>query len=248
MFRTLVKISGIVLVMGIITLSLVFSWRKMSAVKCTGVTVILMENTPRFAEEDEIAAGIEKSNEGLIGRRLYSVNTEKIERQLGKISSVSKAEVYRQIQVEGLELKGQLVAEIAFREPLFRVVGEKDYYMDREGVPIFETRQYPVRVLIVTGTVEEQFAKEKLVPLIAYLRDDSFWNAQIQQINVVEDGEIEMVPLVGDHLVEFGSPEGYRDKLRNLRALYEQGFAETGWGRYQKISLKYKNQVVCTRK
>jgi len=57
-----------------------------------------------------------------------------------------------------------------------------------------------------------------------------------------------MVPLVGDQLVEFGEPEGYRKKFRNLKALYEQGFAETGWGRYDKISLKFENQVVCTKK
>jgi cell division protein FtsQ len=102
-------------------------------------------------------------------------------------------------------------------------------------------------VLVVTGKVDEQFARERLLPMVSFIGSDDFWKIQIQQLNVIEEGEVQMVPLVGDQLVEFGEPESYFNKFRNLKALYEQGFIETGWARYDTISLKFENQVVCSK-
>lgn len=236
------------LTVAVITMSLVFSSRRLSRVRCGEVQVTITEDSPRIVEEEEIGRMIGKLDAGLLKRQLYAINTEKIERGLKKISSVKNAEVYRLFYVDNFELKGKLVIEVEQRDPLFRILnGKDDYYMDREGVRIDSNGEFFSHVLIVTGEADEKFARERLLPLVSFIADDDFLKVQIQQINVMNDGEIQMVPLVGDQLVEFGEPEGYRYKFRNLKALYEQGFAETGWGRYEKISLKFENQVVCTK-
>jgi cell division protein FtsQ len=246
--KTFFKILIFILTVAAISASMAFSSQRLAKVKCGEVKVVIPENSPRIVDEDEISRLIGKLDAGLLNRQLYSINTEKVESGLEKISSIRNAEVFRQFSVENFQLKGKLIIEVEQREPLFRVLnGKDDYYMDREGVRIDGNGEFTMHVLLVTGEVDEQFARERLLPMIRFIDHDDFWKVQIQQLNVVEGGEVEVVPLVGDQLVEFGEPEGYRNKLRNLKALYEQGFAETGWARYDTISLKFENQVVCSK-
>ncbi|MEL7585438.1 MAG: hypothetical protein AAGU19_01910 [Prolixibacteraceae bacterium] len=245
---TFLKILVFVLTVAVIAVSLAFSSRRLSRVKCGEVQVIIAEDSPRIVGEEELANLIEKLDAGLLNRNLYAINTDQVERGLEKISTVKNAEVYRVFNVENYQVKGKLAIEVEQREPMFRILGaDDDYYMDREGVRIDSNGEFTARVLVVTGQINEKYAGERLVPLVEFIDHDDFWKTQIEQIHVVNEEEIQMVPLVGGQLVEFGEPEGYRNKFRNLRALYEQGFAETGWARYDTISLKFENQIVCTK-
>lgn len=81
-----------------------------------------------------------------------------------------------------------------------------------------------------------------------FVNKDKFWNAQIEQAFVQANGELLLLPQVGDYLIEFGTPDSYEVKFRNLKALYQQGFKNQGWDKYKTISVKYRNQVVCTKK
>jgi cell division protein FtsQ len=60
--------------------------------------------------------------------------------------------------------------------------------------------------------------------------------------------EIELVPRVGQHIIYLGQIDGYEEKLERLLIFYEKGLSQTGWNQYTGISLKYKDQVVCTKK
>lgn len=84
--------------------------------------------------------------------------------------------------------------------------------------------------------------------MVDFVNKDDFWRAQIEQVFVQANGELLIVPQVGDYLIEFGTPDDYELKFRNLRAVYQQGFKNIGWNRYKTISVKYRNQVVCTKK
>lgn len=247
--KLFLKIAVFVLTVTLITASLVFSSRRLARVTCGEVEVVIPDHSSRIVDRDEISRLIGNLDDGLLNRPLYALNTEMIERGLTKIPAIKNAEVFRQFSVDHFQVKGKLVVEVEQREPLFRILtGKEDYYMDREGVRIDSRGEFTLHVLVVTGEVDEKFARERLLPMVSFIGDDAFWSAQMKQIHVVEGGEIQMVPLVGDQLVDFGEPEGYQKKLRNLKALYEQGFAETGWGRYDRIVLKYENQVVCTKR
>jgi cell division protein FtsQ len=57
-----------------------------------------------------------------------------------------------------------------------------------------------------------------------------------------------MVPRIGDQMINFGSPDDYQEKLRNLKALYKEGFKNGGWTLYKSINLSYKNLVICLKK
>jgi cell division protein FtsQ len=80
------------------------------------------------------------------------------------------------------------------------------------------------------------------------LRENSFWNAQIEQINVLKDNDIELIPRVGDHIIYLGKIDNFEEKLKRLMIFYKDGLNKIGWNKYKRINLEYDNQIICTNK
>lgn len=87
-----------------------------------------------------------------------------------------------------------------------------------------------------------------LYKLASYINQDKFWKAQISQIYINKKGEFEFIPRVGRHNIIFGQTDNMETKFHNLMLFYKKGLNRTGWNRYSTINLKYKNQVVCTKR
>jgi cell division protein FtsQ len=87
-----------------------------------------------------------------------------------------------------------------------------------------------------------------LYRLGTYITKDKFWNAQIQQIYVNSSGDFELIPRIGSHEIVFGDFTDCDIKFRNLMSLYKNGLPVMGWNTYKTINLKFKGQVVCTKR
>lgn len=249
MFKRILNIGLIVLAGIFLVFTMAFSSGSLSKVKCDEISVVIPDDSPRFIDEAEITRLVKAADPKLFERKLDQVNAHKLELKLEKTPAIKNVEVFRHIEGDRMDFKGHLVVEVMQREPLFRVKdGQTDYYMDEAGVVIPANPQFTSHVMLVTGQVDEKFARKELIPLIEFINGDDFWKAQIKQVAVNSSGELLMVPLVGDQIIEFGEPTDYREKFRNLKALYAQAFNEFGWDKYSKISLKYKDQVVCTKR
>ena len=81
-----------------------------------------------------------------------------------------------------------------------------------------------------------------------FLHNNKFWDAQIEQIHVLPDQNIELVPRVGDHLVYLGKLENFEDKLARLKEFYKKGLNRVGWNKYSRINLEFSNQIICTKR
>ena len=88
---------------------------------------------------------------------------------------------------------------------------------------------------------------QKLYIINRYIQEDSFLQAQIEQIYINKSNEIELVPKVGRHLILFGDIDNMETKFENLIVFYEQGMKKAGWKKYKTINLKYSNQVICSK-
>ena len=81
--------------------------------------------------------------------------------------------------------------------------------------------------------------------MLHFIEMDEFLKAQIAQLEINELGEIVMYPQIGKQYIEFGKAENFEIKFRKLRAFYKEILPVKGWGTYQRVSLKYQNQIVC---
>lgn len=208
----------------------------------SGTQVKVVDSVKRgFVREADVEKIIKKKYPQIVGTSISDINKEVLEDLIDKIPYVKKSEVYN-------SLSGKLIVEIKQRNPIVRILSGKGYYLDTEGAKMPLSANYTSRVLVVSGVVNDQLIKEELFGLVKFITNDEFWRSQITQIDVDKDREYVLIPRVGAHKIELGSIENFQRKFQKLGALYTKGFSKKGWNTYSKINLRYKDQVVCTKK
>ena len=175
--------------------------------------------------------------------KINEINTNEMEEIISKQPFVESVDCYK---TPG----NKIGIKIRQRVPLLRVMANngENYYVDQKGetmpVPTGSTAYVP----IITGNVSKDFAKKELYAFGLFLRDNSLWNAQIEQINVTAQKELELIPRVGENVIFLGKPENYEEKLDRLKTFYEKGLNKVGWNKYSRISLEFNNQIICTKR
>ena len=242
-------ILGWLCLVGGIGFTIYYAYMQREAVRCQEIVVNINPSSPRFMDEAEIADMIEKSGEPIIGNRLSAININLLETRLSTSSSLSNVQIFKKVESKGFSFKGKLVISLDERTPVLRIKNStEDYYMDMDGNKIPISPKYVERILIASGTIPDPEIQKSLLKMADFVNKNDFWRAQIEQVFVQANGELLLLPQVGDYLIEFGTPDDCAVKFRNLKAVYQQGFKNLGWNKYRTISVKYRNQVVCTKK
>lgn len=84
--------------------------------------------------------------------------------------------------------------------------------------------------------------------MASFLHDNKQYDDVFDQICIDNAGDICLVPKLGDMTVVVGDTNDLDKKFENLWAFFEQGISQTGWDTYSVINLKYRDQVVCTKR
>ena len=143
--------------------------------------------------------------------------------------------------------KGDLGIIIDTREAIVRIKNSKtDYYIDSDGLIMPLSSNYTARVIMITGDVTIKHHKY-IIDFITLINNSLFWKSQITQLEFIND-EVTIIPRVGDHKIYFGELINLNSKLDYLYAFYKKVFPVKGWKTYRDISLKYNNQIVCTKR
>ncbi len=225
------------------------SRHRLSALHYTDLLVEIPKGTPRYIDEITIRRVVEEYCPDIASCSSEELNIDELEEYVEAVSCIKNAEVYVAVSGEKMNFNKVLKVKVWQREPVVRVIGNNaNYYMDEEGVKIDAAYTYSAKVLLVSGHADEQFVRNELLPIVEFVRSSDFWNAQIKHIEVNSQGELRMIPLLGEQVIIFGKPERYKEKFRNLYALYQQGLNNLGWDKYKAINLSYENQVVCVKK
>jgi cell division protein FtsQ len=250
MFKKIINIILWCIAIIMLAISLGFSVNEGRNLVCQDVKVDITDSANvRFLRSNDIEQWVKNYHREIFGRQINSLNIRKIEEGLQKLQPIEDVSVYTNVFNNGVKNSGALVVKIKQRQPVFRVMGAgRTYYVDKFGKYINWSPHFTPRVMIVGGAFSSEYAGKRLLPLISFINKDPFWSAQIDQIYVSGNGEISMMPRVGDQVILFGTPEDYQIKFRNLKALYREGFKSWGWTSYSSINAKFLNQIVCTKK
>ncbi|MDX1908302.1 MAG: hypothetical protein SF053_14800 [Bacteroidia bacterium] len=154
-------------------------------------------------------------------------------------------------------IAGSLHLEATLRKPLARLINNSGttLYLDENGYKFPDSRLHTAYVPLIRGDFEEgavdTFACNTIlaaVPVLQYIQQNPFWNAQIAEIWIEQSGELVLYPQIGDARIEFGQPSRIREKFSNLLDFYRQVLPETGWSLYKSVSVAYRGQVVARRR
>ncbi|WP_080905503.1 cell division protein FtsQ/DivIB [Parabacteroides sp. Marseille-P3160] len=220
-----------------------FFYQRREPGNCKDVIVEVKDSLDKhFVSESDILSLLRGAGLNPIKKPLAKVNTDRIETELLKNEMIANIEAYK-------TPSGYIKLEIRQKMPILRVIGNYgNFYVDNNGSLMPVSQRYVVHVPIATGNVEKELAMTDLYKFALFLRENDFWNDQIDQIFVHPDGEVELIPRVGDFRIRLGAFTDFEEKLANLKLFYEQAIPKVGWEKYSLIDLKYKNQIVCTKK
>jgi cell division protein FtsQ len=218
-----------------------------------------------FLDKIDVEQLIKDRGNPIINQPKSSINIPEIENALNSHADIANAEVY-------MTIDGELKVEVKQRKPVVRVINldGDSYYIDDKGKLMPLSEKYTAKVLIANGVISEPFAfrykytmedigKDSLLnatsmlgqvyAMANYINANEFWKSQIQQIYINNDRDMEIVPMVGDQKIIFGDTTAMDEKFKKLLTFYQQGLNTTGWwNKYSIINLKFKNQIVCTKK
>lgn len=189
------------------------------------------------------------------GQSLSQVDLRAIEEALMSNPFINTAECYKTED-------GNVGIIVTQRLPLLRVKSDngEDYYLDTDG-NIIKNNHYTSDLIVVTGNISNWYAQQYVVPAIKWLTESELWDSQVEQINILPDKNMEIIPRIGNHIVCLGRLPESSDKARRVRIInkfmemklgrldkfYRYGLNEVGWNKYCYIDLEFDNQVICRK-
>lgn len=244
-FAWLISLAGVVVLLSFINV-------KKQTVKCTDVK-ILIPGADNFIEREEIDAILKEDQGVLLGRNIENINIHKIEKKLQSNPYIGFAKVY-------VDMDGVLHIEVKQRQPILRILNEngQDFYIDNDGLKMPISSNFTANVLVATGHITEVFGSRvdslhtqlarDLYKTAQYIKKDTLWDSQIEQIVVDQKNDIELIPRVGNQRIILGDADSLEKKMKNLLLFYKKAMPQVGWDTYRTINIKYTNQIVCEKR
>ena len=237
---------------GLLVFLFIISWKAKEEKKCTNIDVELVGETTvaLFMDEKDILAFIHEK--GIRpGMPIGAVNLNELEKSLQSIKWINHAELF-------LDNQQSLQIKIEQRSPIARVftASGASFYIDKEGRRLPLKQLTVLRLPVFTGFPSDQekmsspdsLLLEDVLHFTKAIQKDSFFMAQIAQINIESNGDFEMVPSLGDHIVLMGAAENVEDKLNRLYSFYKQVWVNSGINAYQVLDCRFDHQIVALKK
>lgn len=243
-FIWLISLSGLFVLMSFIEV-------KKQTLKCRDVKVIL-PGSYNFIERDEVDRILLENTGSLVGRNLNDINIHKLENTLKANPFIEYAKIFA-------DMNGVVNVQIRQRQPILRIINmaNVNFYIDGNGLKMPMSDNFTARVLVANGMIDEDFSgnvdtlnsklARDLYNTALFIKNDTLWNDQIEQLFVNLKGDIEIVPRVGNHKIILGDADSLHTKFQNLLAFYKKVMPKVGWDTYKSINLKYANQIVCEK-
>jgi cell division protein FtsQ len=255
----------VVCIIGLL-LSLGFVNKEQDSLRCKSLEInVDQDGDLYFLDKHDIEKLIKSRGDSVLGQPKASLNIPELEQALNSHADIANAEA-------SVTIDGRVKVNVKQRKPIVRIINENgdSYYMDDSGRLMPLSDKYTAKVLIANGRITESYGKfykrsmeeiaadsavksrtmlDEVFAIATYIEADSFWKSQVQQIYINDDKEMELVPMVGNQKIIFGDTTSMDEKFKKLMIFYSQGLNTTGWwNKYATINLKFRNQIVCTKK
>lgn len=227
-------------VLVIVTLFLVaFSHKRNATRKVKDVEVHFEAGANLFITAEMVDKLLIQNQKALEGQAKEILDLRSLEQKLDAHAMISDADVY-------LTLDGVVGASVKQRKPLARVQAKEPYYIDESGAAMPLSSNYSARVPMVTGLSREQI--DEVYPLLSLLQQDELLQKQIIGIARERGGDYILTPRVLDYKINLGKVSGLQAKFANYKAFYQKAIKDNSLAAYKTVDLRYRGQVIGTKK
>jgi len=180
-----------------------------------------------------------------------SLDLAAMERKLESDQWVKKAEIF-------FDNNNVLQVKILEREPVARIftTSGASFYIDSSLARLPLSDKFSARLPVFTNFPtdvkilkrQDSLLLHEIKMMSEYIGANSFWMAQIDQIDITPENTFVLIPKLGNQIIRFGSADDYEKKFSKLFAFYKQVQAKIGWNTYSVVDVQFKNQVVAVKR
>jgi cell division protein FtsQ len=201
-----------------------------------------------FIDKKDVLRILEKLNNQKLEKSVASsLNLGAMENTLLKDQWIKSAEIF-------FDNNNVLQIKIDEREPIARIftTSGTSFYLDSSLKRLPLSDEYSARLPVFTNFPTEVAVLKKedsvllndIKTIGQFISTNSFWMAQIDQVDITANRTFELIPKLGNQVIRFGNADNYNEKFNKLLAFYKQVQTRTGWNKYSIIDVQFKDQVV----
>lgn len=189
-----------------------------------------------------VLAEIRKYPDKIIGEYVSAINTRNLTDYLLKSPQFENV-------LCNFNTNGILTVTVTPMVPELRVFEDSlSYYINKDGKKMASKASYFVDVPVVSGKFDDKFPVKNLLPLTRFISADPALSHLIGMVKMDTPDNIILVPRIQGHVINFGDTSRMAEKRNALIAMYRKVIPYKGWYEYDTISVKFKGQVVATRR
>jgi cell division protein FtsQ len=249
-YRVLFFTAWIVVVGGITSLLIAANGKRVDHL-CKGIIIELKGESAKYIRKEDILNTVERVSGGsVLNKAVSAVNLPALEKTIEKNEWIQNAELY-------FDSKDQLNISIWERTPIARVftTAGTSFYIDSFGQELKLLPNEHLRLQVVTGFTparkwnsKDSAQFQSMKEVVTAINSDPFWNAQVGQVDITHEGNFELMPVVGDHVIKLGGSDNIKSKLHRLYVFYKQVLAKAGFNKYAALNVAYEGQVIGVKK
>lgn len=240
MIKRIFVILGLVLLVSYLAVAGIVYRIGNESMSCKDVTIHIKDvDDVGIVSERDIQQQIATVRKKIIGQRFDSINTLDISQMIESNQLVRKASCYHTPD-------SCLRIDIEQRKPILRIQSSTigNHYVDQDRMLLPVQAVVPIQIPLATGYISKEIAENDLYDIADFLSDNRFWREEITQIYVNTNGDIELVPRVGQHTILVGDAKNLEKKLDNVKKFYAKVLSRKGWNYYKVVNVKFENQVI----
>lgn len=208
------------------------------------IVINIDKNSPtKFVTKEGVIQKLGKTADKIKHTPIAELNIEKLERQLSQDNSFENIECY-------ITSDNKLQIDIVPMIPEIRVFSPdgKSYYINKDGKRIDTGNEFFMDVPVVTGNFDQKFPAKNILPVTRHIAADDYLKNLITMIEVKSATNILLYPCIKGQVINIGDTTELTKKFDNLTLFYRKVMNHKGWETYDTISVKFRNQIVATRR
>lgn len=208
------------------------------------IVINIDKNSPtKFVTKEGVIQKLGKTADKIKHTPIAELNIEKLERQLSQDNSFENVECY-------ITSDNKLQIYIVPMIPEIRVFSPdgKSYYINKDGKRIDTGNEFFMDVPVVTGNFDQKLPAKNILPVTRHIAADDYLKNLITMIEVKSATNILLYPCIKGQVINIGDTTELTKKFDNLTLFYRKVMNHKGWETYDTISVKFRNQIVATRR
>lgn len=194
-----------------------------------------------FLNDSVITDVINKGDQNIFTKSLSEVDIRLLEDKVLKIPYVESVQANK-------DIKGTVHFNIKTNKAIARVnTPKREFYLTENGQKMPLSKLSSATVVMISGDIKDA-ELEDLSQFVNFINEHDLYSKHIISIVKVGQRSYNLIVNNKNFYIELGTLNNFERKLHNLELFYDQYLNFVGAADYQKLSLKFINQVVATKR